>query len=114
MVKTMDKTQRKEAENAETFNAIKEKFELFFSWVGKEIPPIINEIPPLKDINEIKTFLEDMSNSQIEFIRADIEADFGYSKIIIISNLARKLKAEGKSREETLVEIERFRKEKKW
>lgn len=55
-----------------------------------------------------------LSDEQIEFMRADIKENFGYSKIIIISKLARKLEAEGKSRGEILAEIERFRKEKEW
>ena len=44
----------------------------------------------------------------------DIEAKMGYSKIIEISKLARKLREQGKTKDEIMQEIVKFRKEHGW
>lgn len=54
------------------------------------------------------------NDKQIQFFRDDLESDMGYTKIIMISELATKLKNKGKSNKKIMKEIIKFRKKHRW
>ena len=57
-----------------------------------------------------------ITNDQVDFMREDMENDFGYTKIMMISDLIKECKRENPdiSREELMEKIKEFRKEKGW
>ena len=56
------------------------------------------------------------TNDQVDFIRDDMEFDYSYTKIMMISDFAVECKKENPdiSREELMEKIKEFRKEKGW
>ena len=57
-----------------------------------------------------------ITNDQVDFMREDMESDYGYTKIIMISDFTVKCKKENPdiSHEELMERIKEFRKEKGW
>ena len=57
-----------------------------------------------------------ITNDQVDFMRDDMESDYGYTKIMMISEFADECKKENPdiSREEMMKRIKEFRKEKGW
>lgn len=57
-----------------------------------------------------------ITNDQVDFMRDDMESNYGYSRIMMISNFAVECKKENPdiSREELMEKIRKFRKEKGW
>ena len=57
-----------------------------------------------------------ITNDQVEFMRDDMESNYGYTKIMMISDFADGCKKENPdiSREEMMKRIKEFRKEKDW
>jgi len=57
-----------------------------------------------------------ITNDQVDFMRDDMESNYGYSRIMMISNFAVECKKENPdiSREELMEKIKKFRKEKGW
>lgn len=57
-----------------------------------------------------------ITNDQVDFMREDMESDYGYTKIMMISNFINECKKENPdiSREEMWEKIKEFRKEKGW
>ncbi|MCK4385288.1 MAG: hypothetical protein KAW52_03400 [candidate division Zixibacteria bacterium] len=57
-----------------------------------------------------------ITNDQVDFMREDMENNFGYTKIMMISNFINECKKENPdiSREEMWERIKEFRKEKGW
>ena len=57
-----------------------------------------------------------MTNDQVDFMRDDMESNYGYTKIIMISEFADECKKENPdiSREELREKIRKFRKERGW
>lgn len=57
-----------------------------------------------------------ITNEQVDFMRDDMESDYGYSKIMMIYNFTVECKKENPdiSREELMEKIKEFRKEKGW
>ena len=57
-----------------------------------------------------------ITNDQVDFMREDIESEYGYTKIMMISDFIKECKKENPdiSREELWEKIKEFRKEKGW
>lgn len=57
-----------------------------------------------------------ITNDQVDFMRDDMESNYGYTKIMMISEFADECKKENPdiSREELMERIREFRKEKGW
>ncbi len=60
--------------------------------------------------------MRELTNEVIDFMRDDMESDYGYTKIMMISDFIKECKKENPdiSREELWEKIKEFRKEKDW
>lgn len=60
--------------------------------------------------------MPELTDAQIEFMRADLECNMGYSKIMMISEFIDKTKKENPNitNEELRKKVAEFRKEKGW